>query len=358
MTPQSSTALHTVPAAYAEQLVQLVRRWEVTAADLLSGSGLSEADAQDPHGRLSLETFTLLVERARALTAEPGLGFYLGLQKRLSMYGYLGFAAMSASSLREALDMFVRFTPTLTTSVSLTLKVEGRVASLIVHEFADLGSAHDVALLSLVVGMRPIGKMLTGVDLQGEHVDIALPEPPYFSRFKHLVGDMRFGRPVTQIVFDAAHLDLPLAQSNRSALQLAREQCERALDALGYDGDLVERARRAVSSSGGEGFRSLKEVAKALHVSPRTLRRRLAAQGLSFTSLLERERCEKAMTLLQSQKISLESVAEQLGYSTLSSFVRAFQRWTGSTPAVYRREQAIVRLSAHAGTLPQSKGAS
>ena len=114
MTQATSTAKHSVPAAYAEQLVQLVRRWGVTAQDLLSGTGLSETDVHDPQGRLPLETFGALIERARALTGEPGLGFYLGLQKRVSMYGYLGFAAMSAGSLREALELFIRFTPALT----------------------------------------------------------------------------------------------------------------------------------------------------------------------------------------------------------------------------------------------------
>jgi AraC-like DNA-binding protein len=354
MTPQSLADRHSVPAAYAGQLIELAKRWGVTAADLLAGSGVSEADAHDPYGRLALPTFSALSERARLLTGEPGLGFYLGLQKRISMYGYLGFAAMSASTLRDALDMFVRFTPTLTTAVSLELEVRGPLASLVVHEFADLGSTHDMALTSLLVGMQPLGRMLTNRDLKGEYTDVALPEPPYFHRFKALVPEMRFDQPVTQIVFDARYLDLPLAQSNPSALQLARDQCERALDALGYDGNLLERARRAISTGGQkETFRSLDEVAATLCVSPRTLKRRLGTYGVTFSSLLDVERREKALALLQSSKVSLESVAEQLGYSTLSSFVRAFQRWTGTTPAAYRRQRgARTRDGGREGAAP------
>jgi AraC-like DNA-binding protein len=333
----TATRQHSVPAAYAEQLVQLVRRWNVTAEELLSGVGLSEAEVQDPHGRLPIEAFGAVVERARALTGEPGLGFYLGLQKRVSMYGYLGFAAMSAGSLREALELFVRFTPTLTTSISLNLLVEGAVASLTVHEHFDLGTARDVALTSLMVGMQQIGKALTGRELQGERADVALPEPTYFHRFKHLMPNTRFGQPVSQVVFDAAYLDLPLVQADRAALRLAREQCERALDALGYDGDFVQRTRRAIATANREGFGSLHDVAQKLCVSPRTVKRKLAAQGISFSTLLDRERNEKALLMLQSQKVSLEHVAERLGYSSLSSFVRAFHRWTGATPAAYRR---------------------
>ena len=331
---------HTLPAANADQLVQLVKRWGVTAEELLSGSGLSETDAQDPRLRISLHGFSALAERARALTGEPGLGFYLGLQKRISMYGYLGFAAMSAASLGEALELFVRFLPTLTTSLSFELTVERGVASITVREFADLGSAHDMALTSLVVGMREIGKMLTGRELKGERAEVALPEPPYFHRFAHLLPATQFDQPVTRLLFDASYLGLPLAQANRAALQLAREHCERALDALGYESDLVERTRRAVSSGGGEGFRSLAHVAKTLRVSRRTLARRLAAQGVSYSSLLDRERRERALLLLQSGRVSLEDIADQLGYSTLSSFARAFHRWTSTTPAAWRRARA------------------
>jgi AraC-like DNA-binding protein len=339
-----STQQHSVPATYADQLVQLVRRWGVGAAELLSGFGLSETDVQDAQRRLPLGVFVALIERARTLTGEPGLGFYLGLEKRVSMYGFLGFAAMSAASLRDALELFIRFTPTLTTSVSLALRVEGPVASITIHEHADMGSAHDVALLSLMIGMRQIGKTLTGRDIGHERADMTLPEPPYFQRFKHLAPHTRFDQPVSRVVFDAASLDWPLAHADRTALQLARQQCEHALDALGYDGNLIERVRRAIPAAERGGFRSLEEVASNLALSPRTLKRRLAARGTSFTTLLERERCESALLLLRSHKVSLESVAERLGYSTLSGFVRAFHRWTGRTPAAYRRGRTALAL--------------
>jgi AraC-like DNA-binding protein len=347
--PVPQSLAYSVPAAYADQLVQLVRRWDVSAEEMLSAVGLSESEVQEPHGRLPIETFAALIERARTLTGEPGLGFYLGLQKRISMYGYLGFAAMSAGSLREALEMFVRFTPTLTTSISLRLHVEGRLASLIIEEHFDLGSARDVALINLVVGMRGIGRALTGRHLEGDHADIAIAEPPYLHRFKHLVPHTRWGQPVTRVVFDAAYLELPLAQGDRVAVKLAREQCERALDALGYDGDFVERVRRAIANGeNAPGFRSLEGVAASLAVSPCTLKRRLAAEGISFSSLLDRERREKALLLLESPRLSLDQVAQRLGYSTVPNFVRAFHRWTGGTPAAYRRGRRASPPSARA----------
>jgi AraC-like DNA-binding protein len=339
MTPLCSSDGYSVPASYAEQLVQLVRRWDVRPPDLLAGLDLTEATVQEPHRRLPLSTYAILLERARSLTGEAGLGFYIGLQKRVSGYGYLGFAAMSASSLGEALELVSRLSPMLTTSVTLRLQVEKTVAALVVEEHVDIGSARDIALIGLICGMRQIARMFTGKEVPCTYVDLAIPEPAYFTRFNHLMTNARFGQPVSQVVFDSAILAMPLVQADRAALRLARDECERALDALGYDGDFVERVRRAIRT-GGAGFRSFEGVADNLAISSRTLRRMLTAQGLSFSELLDRERRDKATFLLQTSRVSLDEVAERLGYSTLSNFVRAFHRWTGLTPAAYRRSHS------------------
>src|SRR6516162_3154859 len=198
MEPLSSSDGYSVPAAYAPRLAQLVRRWNVLPQDLLGGQELTEALVQEPHRRLSLPTYAALLERARALTGEPGLGFYIGLQKRVSGYGYLGFAAMSASSLGEALELVTRLSPVLTTSVTLRLQVEQSVAALVVEEHVDIGSARDIALIGLIYGMKQIVRMVTGREVPCAYVDLAIPEPDYFPRFKHLMPSARFDQPVAQ----------------------------------------------------------------------------------------------------------------------------------------------------------------
>jgi AraC-like DNA-binding protein len=340
MIPLGSAEGHSVPTPYAAQLVRLLARWSVPPHALLGAVGLTEEAVRDPAGRLPLSTWVTLLERARTLTGEPGLGFYLGLQKRLSGYGYLGFAAMSASSLREALDLVTRFSSAVVTSVSLRLRVEGRVAALVVEENVDLGSARDIALISLLLGTRQIGRTLTGNDIHSS-LELAIPQPAYFRRFKHLMPDVRFDQPVSQVMFDAAFLDLPLVQADPTARQLMSDQCERLLDALGHQGDFVERVRRAIWRDGGGGVSSLGQVADGMAVSPRTLKRMLAAQGTSFSTLLDRERREKAVFLLEASRVPLEQIAERLGYSTSSNFGRAFHQWTGMAPGAYRRARRI-----------------
>ncbi len=325
---------YNVPAFQVVQLVDVVKLWGVTQQQLLAGSGVSDSELEDPDARISLSSWNTLIERARALTGEPGLGFYLGLQKRASFYGYLGLAATSAATLGEALELAVRFSHVVTTALDLRLKVDAGIGSLIVDERVDRGEVREVALISLLVGLWQIASDLTGRDLQGT-ADLAIPKPDYFERFAHVLPEVRFDQPVTQLVFDAALLEIPLRKPDRVALLLGREQCERKLQALGFDRGLVERVRRLLPKP--EGFHSLNELAATLHMSPRTLKRRLSAEGESFSELLDRERREKALLLLSSRDLTLEQISERVGYSTVPNFVRAFRRWTGKTPAAFRR---------------------
>jgi AraC-like DNA-binding protein len=324
-----------IPAVQALHLVELVRRWGVSAAALLRGIDLDERDLTDPSRRLPISTLVALVERARALTGEPGLGLYFGLRMQAASHGYLGFAAMTSSTVGEALFLAVRFVPMLTTAFSLKLEKNGSQAALVLVEEVDLGPARDAVLLALLIGIWRIGCTLTGRELTG-HADLAIREPAYFARFRGTAGNVRFGQPANRLLFDAAALEYPLGTADPAALALARDQCERAIEALGFEGRVVGRARAAIPKAGG-GFRSLDEVATKLGLSPRTLKRKLATGGTSYQALLDEARLARAEELLRADRRSIDEIAETLGYSDVANFTRAFRRWTGTTPAARRR---------------------
>jgi AraC-like DNA-binding protein len=140
------------------------------------------------------------------------------------------------------------------------------------------------------------------------------------------------------LTFDAALLDLPLLQSDPAALRLAREQCERELEELQRRGGLVARVDSLLLRREG-GYRTLAELAEQLHLSARTLKRKLKEQGTSYSDLLEQARRSEATRLLASDS-SIEQIAAWLGYSDAANFTRAFRRWTGRTPAATRSAAA------------------
>ena len=333
--PSPQRRTHTVPVSLALQTIELLKRWNISGHDLFAAAGWPDDAVDDPLRRLPSTDMHELLFHARELTGEPGLGYYLGLQKRVSLYGYLGFAALSASSVRQALELAVEFAPIYSTALAVNLTVTGKTASLQIDEQMDFGSVRDIVLISFMLGLQTIGGALTGQEGR-QAVELALPEPVYHRRFAGVAKNWRFGQPATRLVFDLDSLDSPIVTADSGALALARTLCEKSLDELGFDARLEERVRRLVPDDGG-GFRSLEEVAALVHMSGRTLKRRLAAQGLTFSTLVDRARRERALALLQSSRMPIEDVAERLDYATASTFVRAFHRWTGTTPAAYRR---------------------
>lgn len=324
-----------MPAGLLFQLVELVRRWDIAPEVLLGSLGLDARDLAETQARIPFASYLAVIERARALTGEPGLGFCWGLQMRVSAFGYLGFATLSAGTLREAIELVIQFSPLISTAMSLRLEVEGGVASLTLEEHADFGSAQDVVVTARLTGLWCIAELITGRRLEAS-AEVGFPEPDYYARFAHLIPEIRFGRGRTRALMNAEVLDTPLVMADPAALRLARKQCQAQLETISAGGRLVRTVRHLLWKREG-GLRSPREVAKAVHMSPRTLRRKLALHGSSLSLLLGEMRRNRAVSLLRSSELSIEEMSGLLGYGSVQNFTRAFRQWTGATPAAYRR---------------------
>lgn len=329
-----------LPGGYAYELVAHAAQWGVSPATLLDGTGLTVESLKDPSTRLPLPACASLVERARDLTRQPALAFSMGLHMRLSWHGFLGFAAMTAGTVREALAVAEQFSLTRTSAFALSTYVEGSAASLVFEERVPLGGLREFAVIALLVGIGRIANDVTGRAVTGV-AECAFAEPGYAAPVlanidgKRL-GTMRFGQPSHRLVFDAGILDLPLVGADPAAAELLRAQCDRELAAVAETSGFVGLVRATVAG-GGDGFRPLEDVARAMRVSTRTLKRRLAEQGTSFSEVLDEVRRQRALLLLDDRRLALGDVADRLGYSDVANFTRAFRRWTGQTPAAFRQ---------------------
>jgi AraC-like DNA-binding protein len=215
------------------------------------------------------------------------------------------------------------------------LEIERGEAHFIVEERADFGSARDVLVLALLTSLVNIGRTLVGGTFSGR-IEFAFPEPPYYRRLAGLLGGPAvFGRPRNQIVFAAEMLDAPVLMHDPVAQRLAREQCERELEKFGAGGQFLLRVRSAMTT--GSRVASLGEVARQMGISERTLKRRLAECGTSYSQLVAELLYSRALQYLRDESLSMEQVAERLGYSDAANFTRAFRRWSGTTPALFRR---------------------
>jgi len=80
------------------------------------------------------------------------------------------------------------------------------------------------------------------------------------------------------------------------------------------------------------GISSLTDILQKAQISERSLQRKLESEGTSFRALVDKIRCEKAIQLLKNPNLSLEMIAEHLGYTNSKNFSRAFKRWTATSP--------------------------
>jgi AraC-like DNA-binding protein len=320
-----------LPGAYINEVVELAGRWNVRPAEILKGLPVTATQLADPTTRVPLRVCEAIIARAHQLTHEPALAVHVGTQMRLSSHGFLGFAAMTASNVREALDLAVRYAQTRTSAIGLSLYVEGDTASLVIEENTPLGTLREFAVLALIVGIWQLGNALTGKILDGS-ADCAFPEPDYVQRLPTL-GRLRFDQPNNRLVFRASVLELPLVSADPVATQLAREQCERELAFL-VDAGLPGRVRAALTTRSDAP--SLTVIARELRMSPRTLKRKLAEHGTTFSTIRDEMRRQRALLLLDNRGLSIGEVAQKLGYSELPNFTRAFRKWTGVTPLAYR----------------------
>ena len=325
--------MYDLPGAQIRDLVELTARWRVKPSELLADLPVSEAELGKPGTRVPLRVCEAIILRALERTREPALAFYLGTQMRLASHGFLGFAAMTAGTVRQAIDLAVRFASTRTSAIGLSFYAEGDTATIVIEERTELSPAmRELVVIALIVGVWQIGQELTGRVLDGTG-ECAFPEPAYVRALPH-GNRLRFDRPAHRLVFPAATLDLPLRTADSVATKLAIEQCEREL-AAGVDAGLVGRVRGLLATE-----RSLPAIAKELHVSTRTLKRKLAERGTTFSALRDDVLRQRALLLLDNRELSIGEVADRLGYRELPSFTRAFKKWTGVTPQAYREGRA------------------
>lgn len=157
-----------------------------------------------------------------------------------------------------------------------------------------------------------------------------------FARLIQQAISLTFGGDFNGFVFERSILESPLVMSDPVAARVAREQCKEELGRLGGGRSLLQQVRDLVFDE-EMGFASIEEVAAKLNVTPRTLQRRLRAEGVVFRELVESMRQQHARRLLAVGQKSIGQVSDLLGYSDVTNFSRAFRRWTGRSPREYAR---------------------
>ena len=145
-----------------------------------------------------------------------------------------------------------------------------------------------------------------------------------------------------ELRFDRKLLQLPFSLANEEAQLACEQQCEAFLRGLDTAQALTEQVRRLILQSPGT-IPELDKLASELHVSARTLRRRLREEGTAYSEIVTEVRSHLCCRYLSDTDLAIKEIGYLLGYSEVANFQRAFRTWVGETPAGYRRRKILER---------------
>lgn len=326
----------TVPPEYLAHLIDVVSRFGVRAEQLLRGTSYTLAQLERTQQPVQRSHFLAVVERALALSGEPGLGYHYGLSLKLSSHGPLGLLAMTSQTLRDAVSALERYVQLRGSELALHSRVQGDDLALeFVHNVPQplqvfFTEAFFATLLH--IGRALVGRAVPGV------CEFAFAEPLHFRRFMHLLpgATVRFQAAKHRLLIPAAALEMAVVTSDSVMARRVERECRAELARLEERASFLAQVRRDVLTC-ADGYPSLEQVAALRATSTRTLKRKLAEQGTSYRQLVDQLRRDHAVELLRGSDHSIERVAELLGYSDPASFHRAFRRWFPVTPERFRQ---------------------
>lgn len=303
----------------------------------LADTGLDFALVANPGAEIdAAQELALLRNLHNAFTDRPGIGLAIGLRYQLTTYGIWSFALLSSPTLRSAASLGLRYLDLTYTFHAMHLEEVGAEAHLLLDDSAVPADIRRFVL------ERDLGGLLASLDgLSNARIALRRacfrgPPPDDISLYVAELGvQPLFNQPDNRFVFDGSVLDQPLPGANPQLARHCEEQCQALLARRRVCSGIAGQIRDRLLSRPGQ-LPDMAQVADELHMSQRTLRRRLDEQGTSFRALLDEVRQSLAEELLRTSGIRLEEIAERLGYGEMSNFIHAFRRWKGITPRQFR----------------------
>lgn len=304
----------------------------------LAGTGLSWNLLADPGAEVEAEQeLALIGNLLAALGQRPGMGLLLGRRYQLNTYGIWGFALLSSSTYRDAATLGLRYIDLTYAFHGMRLEEHGDEAHLLLDDSHVPSALRTFLLERDLSGMLCVQRELINAPLPIKRIDLRIAEPEDTRLYLSELGVLpNFGQTHNRFVVERHLLDLPLPGANPETAALCERHCQLLLDKRRQRDGLAGQIRGLLLSRPGR-LPDMEQLAGSLHMSSRTLRRRLHQDNVSFRTLLEEVRQTLAEELLGIGGLSLEEVAERLGYGEVSNFIHAFKRWKGVTPSQYRK---------------------
>jgi len=324
---------NSVPVAYARLLLEFAQERGLKLEQILEGTQVRADLLQQADARVTAAQASALTLNVMQLTNCQGIGFEIGLRAKPTVHGFLGYAALSSPTAMDAFQTFGRYLRLRSSDFAFIHGVDGETAWIDVTETHSLGPLRRTLYEGTMGGFHTLLTAMLGARPEGVVFHFEWPEPPYFEQYRERLPQTLFRQPSNRVLFPAHYLGQRLPMGDPVAARSLVEQCELQLAQLGPPVDQALARVRAELTVGREAYPGLDDVATKLHMSSRTLKRKLAEAGTSFQKILDEQRHRDALRLMANPDLDIGQIAAILGYTDPAHFTRAFRRWSGETPS-------------------------
>lgn len=290
---------------------------------------------------LSYQLWCEYLAELSTLASRPELGIELGELAEAEHGGILAYLVSSCDTLGDALIHFTRYQSLLYGSEA---KVESTAENIIIRWQPDVKSSLGTQISDevLIVGLVSFIKRLVGPlneQFNGlPEVGFIHHEPSYSEAYKACLGErLSFSGQELTVAFPVYYLGLAIHNPEPVLKDILEQQAEILLQKnTDPSSDFQQKVKVELMHCIEESSMTLESLSLKMHMSSRTLHRRLQEQGHNFNQLLKDQRLEMALIFLDERKLSLTDISDSLGYTEQSAFSRAFKQWTGKTPKQYQ----------------------
>jgi AraC-like DNA-binding protein len=306
---------------------------------------LTLEDLSRPELRLPLRKFVSLIEAASRSTGDDCFGAHLGQVCELRYLGLPGYLATFAPTVERALSSFARYYYLLGDATDVRFESQGAHSSFtyrVLDEAAWPRRQDAEQVISMIVLLM---RQWIGPGWRPERVVFEHPAPADARELERVLGcSVRFDCDTNSVWFDRQSALQPNPRSDERLFQLLSWFAQSVTQKTPSEqarATFRDQALASIDMCANLGNVSIHSVARSLGLEPRTFQRRLRLDRTSFRELCEQYLQEQAESLLRRPELGEKEIAQRLGYGNLTSFIRAFRRWHGVTPGLFR-----ARLSA------------
>lgn len=312
-------------------VIEVLETHGIAIAPLLAATDIPRFALEEPSYRIRVDQEMRFIQLAIAALRIPDAGLQVGKRYTLALFGVLGLAASCAPTLRDLLRMVPTFPELSWGAIGLSVWRGGGSEFVAFHPTPEVGNLGPFFVERDTAATLALFRQNCGASLNPTRVRFQHAAPRNAALYDHWFGcAVHFEDDANEIHFPVSIWDTVPPQANGMSYRFYANQCRRLStlmrEPLSY-ADVVRGRLRADTP-----IPSLTAVLSSLHLSRRTLQRRLDAEGTSFSHLLSEVRLERARELMRVGGLSQEEIARRLGFSDSSAFSRAFKAWTGQSP--------------------------